>query len=234
MMRNKTVATLVFLFTLFCVNIASAQTTTTETLGQRIERLKAEEAKRLVDETPEAKIIRLRAEQIRIGYELEKAREDVKRTASPAMRQALSEAERVQKNKENAKKAIERSGVTGCADGSVLVNPDAVPHWSIGSVVYVRVFNPEQVPVDIEDPRHGVVVRGLCSGGSLTLFRARGLLEGDYSNFRFVARAVLPDGRMALAESQTYMLSKYDWSSGQGQQEYDWTIQLRVLQQATR
>ena len=154
------------------------------------------------------------------------------------MRKARAEFEKAEKKVAEAEKkreqAIERSGLAGCDAGSVWVHPDAVPYRSISSTVRIRVFNPESVPVNIEDPRHGVVVRGLCPGGSLTLFRARSLVDPDYLQFRFIARATLPDGRLGIEESQSYTLSSHDWSSGRGRQEYDWTIQLRMVRQEVR
>ena len=227
-MRRLTLIITVFLFSVFCARLVSAQTSS-ETLEQRIERLKAIEAKKALNETTEDRVLRLRAEQIRIERELKKAREDVKRTATPEMRQAMSEAEKSQKSERRQQEALERAEISGCDVGTIWVHPDAVPQRSISSTVRIRVFNPEPVSVNIEDSRHGVVVLGLCPGGSMTLFRARSLFDPDYLQFRFTALAML-GGRMATAESQSYTLSSYDWSSGGGRQEDEWKIQLRFLQ----
>jgi len=195
---------------------------TTPDLTERIAQLKAQEAERLANETPEDKAIRARAEEIEREEAVKKARETAKLNGSPAMKKAIKEFER-------AKKAITNSGLQGCDPSTVQVHPDAVPYRSISSTVKVQVFNQGQVPVDIFVPRHGMVVGNLCSGGSLTLFRARRLTDPDYIQFRFVAKATLPDGRLVTAESQQYQLSKYDWSSGRGRQEYEWYIQLREV-----
>ena len=234
---NRVVLVIVFLLAVFCVDVASAQTTN-ETVGQRVARLKAEEAKRVTNETPTERLIRLRAEQIELEEAIKKAKLEVATSDSPAMRKARAEFEKAEKKiaeaQNSQEKAVERSGVAGCDGTAIWVHPDAVPYRTINSSVRIRVFNPESVPVNIEDPRHGVVVRGLCPGGSLTLFRARSLVDPDYLQFRFIARATLPDGRIAIEESQSYNLSSYDWRSGRGRQEYDWTIQLRMIQQVVR
>jgi hypothetical protein len=190
-------------------------------LSERIAELKAQEAERLANETPEDRAIRARAEEIEREMATKKAREEAKRSGSPAMRKAIKEFEK-------AKKAITNSGLQGCDPSTVDVHPDVAPRRNASSTVKVQAFNQGQVPVDIYEPKHGLVVRNLCPGGSLTLFRARRLgIDPDYIQFRYVAKAILSDGRMLTAESQQYQLSKYDWSSGRGRQEYDWYIEVR-------
>jgi hypothetical protein len=228
--HNEKISFLAIVFSfLFSANVVFAGgLQTQETLEQRLSRLSEVSQKKVANETAEERVLRLRAEQIRVERELKKAREDMKRTASPEMRQAMGEAEKARKVEKEQLEALARAEISGCEPGTVWVNPDAVPHSSIGSTVRIRVFNSELVAVNIEDPRHGLAVRGLCAGGSITLFRARGILDPDFTQFRFIARAML-DGRMMLDESQSYTLSKYDWSSGGGRQEKDWTIQLRPV-----
>ena len=229
-------ALLVLTFVLLGVTLAFGQEVPKqETVAERVARQRVEARQ---NETPQERLIRLRAEQIELEEAIKKAKLEVATSDSPAMRKARAEFEKAEKKtaevEEKARKAIANSGLQGCDPSTVQVHPDAVPYRSISSTVRIRVFNPESVPVNIEDSRHGLIVRGLCPGGSLTLFRARSLVDPDYLQFRFIARAMTPDGRMLMDESPSYTLSSHDWSSGRGRQEDNWTIQLQVVRQGVR
>lgn len=219
-MRTLTQLLVVLVVVVLTTACATKVAPTTVPLTERIAELKAEEAERLANESPEDKAIRARAEEIEREDAVKKAREETKNNGSPAMKKAIKEFER-------AKKALKNSGLTGCDPSTVQIHPDAVPYRSISSTVRVQVFNRSQVPVDIFLPRFGLVVGNLCSGGALILFRARRMTDPDYITFSFVAQTTLPGGRMVTTESQQYQLSKHDWSSGRGRQEYNWYIEFR-------
>lgn len=126
-----------------------------------------------------------------------------------------------------AVRTIERARISGCDSSKMSIHPDAVEHSTINSFVKIRVTNLSKVSIDIADAKFGTIVVGLCSGGSMTLFRNRSLHSPDYIQFSYTATGRFPDGSVGIAQSETYSLTRYDWSSGGGQQERTWLVQLQ-------
>lgn len=215
------------LLALVCASPSEAQRASDLSLSRKIEQVRDRE-----------RLIRLRAEQIRLAKQVEEAEKALRKSEAPEERQARKELEKeekkVAKAEESAEKAIDRADITGCESGTVEVHPNIAPRFTINSSIRIRVTNPEQVPIDIEDAQHGLIVRNLCPGGSLTIFRARNIADPDHMSFRFLAKAMFPDGTLAMGESRSYRLSSRDWSSGRGRQYDDWTIHLRKIRQSTR
>lgn len=216
----------VVLLALVCASPSLAQQVDPK-VAQEIEQIRSRE-----------ELIRLRAEEIRLQKRIEEAKKELRKVEPREERQARKEIERAEKKSikadEVADKAAQRAAITGCEAGTVEVHPNIAPRFTINSSVRVRVTNPEQVSVDIEDAQSGLVVRNLCPGGSLTIFRARNIADPDHMNFRFLAKARFPDGSLGMDESRSYRLSSRDWSSGRGRQYDDWTIHLRKVRQSTR
>lgn len=217
----------VVLLVLVCASPSVAQEGLDPDMARKIEQVRDRE-----------RLIRLRAEQIRLAKEVAEAEKALRKSEPREERQARKEVEKTEKKvakaQENAEKAVQRSAITGCEAGTVDVHPSVAPRWTINSSVRIRVTNPEQVPINIEDVQHGLIVRNLCPGGSLTIFRARNIADPDRMSFRFTAKARFPDGSLGMDQSRSYRLSSRDWSSGRGRQEYDWTIRLRKVRSANR
>ncbi|MDQ5949235.1 MAG: hypothetical protein QG589_361 [Patescibacteria group bacterium] len=185
--------------------------------------------------TPREREIKLRAREIELREELKKIEEAKKANRSPAEKIAEKEISRqekyVEKSRRESAKILGNANVTGCEDG-VAIESRATGSFSFQSHVKVRVTNTHSRPVDIED-ENGPVVRNLCAGGSVTLFRARNMwVDGNYLQFHYVAKGVFPDGSMGLQESQWFSLSAYDVSSGRVQQYYTWQVTLQKVYRA--
>lgn len=172
--RWATIIAVLFMLGGTCV--ASAQTS--ETPEQRIERLRAEEAKRIENETPRDRLIRLRAEEIRIAKARKEAEEKVKALDSPEMKQARKEIEKAEKREKKANQqafnALATVDLHGCEPGTVWINSSIGNSWelrksSIYSMVSVTIVNRSGMPVDITSSFHGDLIRGLCSGGQVTI-----------------------------------------------------------------
>ncbi|MSU45132.1 MAG: hypothetical protein EXS47_00655 [Candidatus Zambryskibacteria bacterium] len=143
------------------------------------------------------------------------------------VRKSLADGKkRTRKSEALRARTLGRARITGCDPATMSIHPDAVSHPTINSFVKVRVTNMDRFPVNISDAKFGPIVEGLCPGGSMTLFRNRSLDSPDFLQFNYTATGRLPDGGIGIAQSETFSLSKYDWSSGGGQQERNWFIQL--------
>lgn len=134
--------------------------------------------------------------------------------------------EQTRRSQARTAKTFERAKISGCDPTTMSIHPDAVAHATINSFVKIRVTNLSSVPIDITDAKFGTVVESLCPGGSMTLFRNRSLHSPDYVQFSYTATGRFSDGSVGFAQSDMYSLSKYDWSSGGGQQERFWQVQL--------
>lgn len=190
------------------------------------------------NETPDEKLVRLRALKIELENLKKKTDRELQASDTPAMRKARKQVERELRRERREERqdhrAYENAGITGCSTDEefedILVEPRATGSYSINSHVKVRVTNLEGFKIDSIEDERGFLVSNLCPGGSITLFRARNwAADGDFITFRFVAKGRFPDGTLGLAESQYYTLSAYDWSSGRGQQYYTWGIQLQKI-----
>ena len=94
------------------------------------------------------------------------------------MKQARKEIERREKEEKKAGKnlsnALSTVGLSGCDLSLVWVNPSIGNSWelrksSIYSMVSVTIVNRSGIPVDITSTFHGTLIRGLCSGGQVTI-----------------------------------------------------------------
>lgn len=188
-------------------------------------------AQQAIKDSPEEKRITELAAVLAEAKAEEKDRKAVRKLDTPEERKArelLASAEsRSRKEREKAARTIERARITGCDPANMWIHEDAVEHSTINSFVKVRITNTEKKAyVDIADVKFGPVVKGLCPGASITLFRNRSLHSPDYVQFSYTATGLV-DGNLAIAQSETFNLSKYDWQSGGGQQERNWFIRLR-------
>lgn len=181
-------------------------------------------------------LIRIRAQQIELRRrEAELLRELAKRD-NPDMRQARrelqSEENARKKREEEERRVLRDAAVSGCSADQVAemkIEPHAVGSRALTSYVKVRVMNPHNFSVNIED-ESGEVVTGLCAGGSITLFRARNMWnDGNFVMFQYTARGTFPDGSFGMATSQSYQLSAYDISSGRQSQNFNWMVQLNKI-----
>ncbi len=209
------------------VGVASAQAPAGETLEHRIERLKAEEVKRIENETPRDRLIRLRAEEIMAEKARKEAEEKVKALDSSEMKQARKEVEKEEKEQKKAKersfKAVNSVDLHGCDPEAVWVNPALGNNWglrpsSIYSMVMVTIVNRYQQSTDVVSSLHGTLVKGLCSGGRVTItFAARSTTP---SSMQIVLTAIGQSlGAGTQVDSRTISLWKSDYNSRQIQSQ---------------
>lgn len=127
-----------------------------------------------IEASPEEQDILIRAIEIQLEEAKKKAKASREKLDSPYMRQARKEIEEAKKAELDAEKTLAQSRqeaeISGCDPATVFVEERAGFQWTITSIVKVRVHNPYPVTVDIED-EDGVVVRGLCPNGRVTVMR---------------------------------------------------------------
>lgn len=239
-MRTIVRTMLVIVTVAISVGVASASPEQTKTIGELVAQREAEkkaETERLEEqekkilESPEEQAIRDRAEEIKKEKLRSEAKKKVASQDTPEQRQARKEIEDANKAMaklaERTVKTFRRARVSGCNESGMKIHPDAVEHPTINSFVKIRVTNLSKVSVDISDAKFGTIVEGLCAGGSMTVFRNRSLHSPDFLQFSYTATARFPNGTVGVAQSDTFVLTKYDWRSGGGQQERNWFIQIQ-------
>lgn len=96
--------------------------------------------------------------------------------------------------------------------------------------VMMRVFNPYPAPIDIFDER-GVVVKNLCSLGSITLFRRLNTFIGDSNQLDvfWTARGLDEHGRVGFEQSRRVSLNV--WDTWRTQQIEVWQVRLQPQNQ---
>ena len=143
--------------------------------------------------------------------------------------QIEKEDKRVKDLQKKSERSQRNAHITGCTD-SIQVSPRATGSFSMNSHIKIRTTNLEDFKLDTIEDENGWVVQDLCGGGAVTLFRARNWArDGNYFNFHYVAKGHFPNGTLGIAESPTWTLSGYDWSSGRGQQFETWNIRLQKV-----
>lgn len=182
-----------------------------ETLEQRIARLTALEAKKIANETPEDKLIRLRAEKIRIDRETKEAEDAVRKNDSADMKAARKQVETENKGAESLRKeeakVLSRAAISGCTN----VNVDARAEQTswLNVTTSVRIVNTTPMTWNIQTPSRnlGVIVKGLCPGGSITLSFARTFADSLSENIALVAVSQPLVGNTVITEQ--FSLSLY-------------------------
>jgi hypothetical protein len=186
--------------------------------------------------TPREKKIKLGAREIELREELKKIEEAKRASRSPAEKKAEKEISRQEKFEVDRRRSelqiLIDANVEGCPEGGVTIEKRVTGSYSYQSHVKIRVTNLHSSSVNIED-ESGPVVRNLCTGGSITMFRARNMwLDGNILQFHYTAKGTFPDGSMGLQESQQFSLSAYDVSSGRVQQYFTWNVSLQKVYRA--
>ena len=174
--------------------VASAQTP--ETLEQRIERLKAEDQKKLEEESPRERRIRALAEELKIVKAEKEAEEARKKSDSSEMKEARKMFEKAERKemeaKERTSRALTSVDLHGCDYTTVRVNPTIGNNWglrpsSIYSMVFVTIVNRRLTPVQISSTMHGTLVGNLCAGGRVTIPFASRSTTANYTQVLLTA-----------------------------------------------
>jgi hypothetical protein len=215
-----------------CASKTRPITSPTETLSELVERLKADEevngsggksatgTQAPANETPEERAIQVRAREIeRAEAEKREAKERAKSEPS-SVKQARKEFARVDKVEKREDEATRLADVSGCAPGTVRVNPGAVRlNWferKLGYVHSVRIVNDSSVTYDVQTSSRGLgtVVGNLCPGGSASLFFTRAtILENNrVETIHFVAVSRPEAGRVKTNQFQLTLYAN-SWSS---------------------
>ena len=186
--------------------------------------------------TPRERERKIRAKEFELQEELEKIKKLRQREMTPAEKKAEKQISAEEKREANIRRSqlqiLIDANVEGCPQGGVTIEKRAAGSYSYQSHVKVRVVNLHSSSINIED-ESGSVVRNLCAGGTITMFRARNMwLDGNILQFHYTARGTFPDGSMGLQESQWFTLSSYDVSSGRHQQYYTWQVTLQKVYRA--
>ena len=167
--------------------------------------------------TPREREIKIRAREIELQKELKKLNEKKRKMETPSERQARKEIERQERNHsrlENDELRSENNAeISGCPDGTVWISKRATQRSNWRVMTMVRITNTGTLPVDIESPLYGgVLVRDLCSGGSVTVSFALGWSDPDQLQIPLTAISRPQDGGLATADFYTYV-SKFDIQS---------------------
>lgn len=194
----------------------------------------------LASQAARDEIIKRRAQQIDLQKEIDRLQKVRRNEEDPIARKARKEIEKQEEKEWKYKKLLEdasvRSKVEGCKDPIfsfdqpvdldpqqmwVKLNAAALPPSRILGVPYsrqwiqIRVINPMRATaVDIEfNDRYltGVVVKNLCPGGRVTLYRQR-VPWVDDNQMRISLNAIRSDGRIT---QRSYSVSAWDYRRGQ-------------------
>ena len=186
-------------------------------------------------ETEDARKLRVRALKIELERELKRVKSMEKKSDTPAEREARKELEDEAKKAEKAEKrtakAIQSLHVVGCDDPLTYVNPKLCTSFGMRysynqSMVNLTIFNKEEVPISIRSTFHGVLLQGLCPGGSVDITLSARWGYANSTQIEFVAFASVPGG-MTLTERRSINLNKaYDWHSRQTNAD-TWEVRLR-------
>lgn len=194
----------------------------------------------LASQAARDEIIRRRAEQIDLQKEIDRLEKVRRKDEDPSVRKARKELEKREEKEWKYQKLLEdasgRAKVEGCKDPIfsfdqpadldpqqmwVKLNAAALPPSRIRGVPYsrqwiqIRVVNPaRENSVDIEfNDRYltGVVVKNLCPGGRVTLYRQR-VPWVDDRLMRISVTAIRSDGKIS---QRSYNISAWDFRRGQ-------------------
>lgn len=194
----------------------------------------------LASQAARDEIIRRRAEQIDLQKEIDRLEKVRRKDEDPAARKARKELEKKEEKERKYQKLLEdaavKAQVEGCKDPIfsfdqpadldpqqmwVKLNAAALPPSRILGVPYsrqwiqIRIFNhPDAKAVDIEfNDRYltGVVVKNLCPGGRVTLYRQR-VPWVDDNQMRISLNAIRSDGRIT---QRSYTVSAGSQRRGQ-------------------
>ncbi|MBI4155859.1 MAG: hypothetical protein HY507_01335 [Candidatus Zambryskibacteria bacterium] len=206
------------------------------------------EAQTPVTETPEQKVVRLRAVEIEAREAREKAEAELKKSDTPAMTKARKEigkeAKRVAERDKKAAEVLQNANVTGCknvaAEGAdiadanldiVYVSYNAVRSSRFHVMVSVIVTNLGTLPLDLQTSfrGYGPLIKNLCSGGSVTLSFPLNWEDADYVQVPLQAIARTPDGRVAT-ESRIFTLNRWNQQNFRVDNQI-WEIHLNIQYQ---
>lgn len=145
------------------------------------------------------------------------------------------ETEKADKRRDNLEKrtsiGLRNAAISGCPNGSVSLDLRAVDTsaggWLglRGAAAKIRIINLHSSPVDISD-ESGTVIRDLCPGGGITLFRAlSSFTDGTNLQFRYIATGKFGDGSLGKQQSQTIDIS----NNRPGIQNLTWEVQLQKV-----
>lgn len=138
------------------------------------------------DETGARKVMCLRAEEFAAEERAKVARIELVKLATPAEKLAMKEMRGSEKDSEQIRRreaqVQAQAKIEGCEPGSVWVNPNLVVTnllpgvlraFTVAPYVVVRFYNPRAngEPVDIEASDYGLVVKNLCVGGRVSVYR---------------------------------------------------------------
>lgn len=183
---------------------------TTETLEQRIERLKALEKQVL--ESPEEVKLRQAAAELKQKNDLKEVKKAIASTDSPELKELRKKAEEDAKKEEerlrvNAKARVDAK-ILGCnPSSSVQVHSYAEQYKSSAAQFALRIFNDTDGTVDSIETAYkkiGLAVGNLCSGGSLQIGFILESTDYQHRNVSFVltARGRYADGRKFVRDYQ--------------------------------
>lgn len=176
---------------------------------------------------------RLIAQKRILERQLAELEEEARKSETAEAKQLRQELKGMEDEKRSLQDKVAKAAITGCSAEElrdIAVAERAIGGYSINSYVKVRVTNLEDFVIDSIEDESGLVVRNLCGGGSVTLFRARNWAKSaDRMSFHYIAKGHFPDGSLGIAESQYYTLTAQDWQWGQGEQFLSWQVRLQKV-----
>lgn len=214
MHKSKNWAILAIIMSFSCL----AQSQAEEVLDKKLENRAASVMQKVSADdpnlTPREREIKILARQIELQEEIKRLESQKRKIETQSEKRARKEIERREKTEnklqKRAESTISNAQISGCAPDSVWVSPRATMNSLLRVMSVVRVTNSGTLPVDIESPLYGgILVRGLCSGGSITLSFVLRWEEPDQLQIPLTAISRPTDGGVATDQFQTY-LNRYD------------------------
>lgn len=186
----------------------------------------------VLDPAATEELINLRARQIELEKEISKKERQIRKTDTPARKEARREIEKEQRRAAKyAQELLEveaRAHVMGCegAEKRVIIHPKAAEHPRLFIYATIKAFNTSQSYVAITYDSE-VVVENLCPGGSVILTKRLETWNHGITPIRYSAEGRTKDGTVGIS---TYYGS--DLYPCQGlpcpifRPQPDWRIQL--------
>ncbi|OHB09743.1 MAG: hypothetical protein A3H52_02140 [Candidatus Zambryskibacteria bacterium RIFCSPLOWO2_02_FULL_39_26] len=176
--------------------------------------------------------IRELAKEIERNKALEAAEKRLRAHDSPAVHEARKLVEKAEERRASlareSAKLSKQAAVTGCAPGTVVVDPRAVEFTSWVDSVSVRITNTSSSSRNIETSFRGigVAVKNLCAGGSVSLGFARNWSGSQYENIILIAKGTGERGRIVTEQFSMGLYMSYG-TNGVSSQMYQWAISAR-------
>lgn len=154
---------------------------------------------------PKDQAVCFKAQSLEMARKASELNKKAKSSEPDSMRKVRKQEERAEKlqyeEQQDQLRKINNSQLTGCDADSVWVSRRAVQTTNWRVMTKVRITNMGTLPIDVESPLYGgLLVKNLCSGGSITLSFVLKWEDSDQVQIPLMALSRPPDGGVATEQ----------------------------------